>query len=309
MLNIKEAGQQILRNNPGKFYIFGGPEYGVKCKYIDSLKNHYGGRVTEVDSFQSINDLMSVRHIIPLESQVYIIRYDEAFLSSLKETTLTTIKRLKIIGTVVMIYHDNKALTKCDKFLSEYTISFDTVAATYVRNYLKQDYPELNDKLLDFALKSRPGYKGAQILAGLLSHIPDSMLQNCYDDLLQSSFFVEQSSAEEHIKIGLASKNFKYLIQVLEIYSGDIENLLYTLLNSLVELDRLLVKKYSESSLRPYVSYWTKQDIHNMYMIVFNSLENLRTISSDVESQLVYLFGILQYKEIPSLNMISLEVY
>ena len=42
MLSIQDVGTEILNNNPGKFYIFGGTEYGIKCKYFDIIMTHYG---------------------------------------------------------------------------------------------------------------------------------------------------------------------------------------------------------------------------------------------------------------------------
>ena len=42
MLSIQEAGIQILGDNHGNFYIFGGHEYGIKVGYIDILSNKFG---------------------------------------------------------------------------------------------------------------------------------------------------------------------------------------------------------------------------------------------------------------------------
>ena len=76
MLTIQEAGSQILKGNPGKFYVFVGTEYGIKEKYLLHLVKHYGN-VKEVESVKAVMDLMTKKHLIPLEPAVYIIRYDE----------------------------------------------------------------------------------------------------------------------------------------------------------------------------------------------------------------------------------------
>ena len=307
-MTIQAAGQQILNNNPGKFYIFGGIEYGVKDKYLDALKTHYDGHYIETQDFQSVFDLMKTRHLIPLIPQLYIVRYDDVFLNLIKETTSIDIKSTNIIGTIVIIYQDSKAFAKCDKFLSDYTISFDTVAPTFVQRYLVNDYPELDRRFIEFSMKSRDDYKGAQILCGLLSKV-DSHLLTRYDDRdLELMFYGSTESADEHIRLGFASKDFNYMIKVIEMYPGDLDSILYTMLNTLIELDKLKVRQYTESPLKQYLNFWTKQDIYNMYMHVFDAIDQLRTISSDVYSHIVYLISILQYQRIPHISYMNWEV-
>lgn len=42
MISIQDVGKQILSGCPSTFYVMVGTEYGVKCRYIQSLTNHYG---------------------------------------------------------------------------------------------------------------------------------------------------------------------------------------------------------------------------------------------------------------------------
>ena len=305
MLSIQQAGSEILQNVPGKFYIFCGPEYGVKEKYLSALKNYYQGRYTELSEVQSLLDLMRTKHLIPLEPQLYIVRYDELFLGALKETTASTISSAKIIGTLVVIYHESKSLSKCDKFLPNYTVSFDKVASVFVKKYLVQDYPGLNNSLIDFAMKSRDDYKGSSVLCNLLNQADIELLNRVGVDDLDSIFYGPVESADEHIKLGFAARNFKFLVDVIETYPGELDSVLYIMLSTLVELDKLKAKQYTDSPLKQYIKGWTLSDIYNMYMIVFNSLEELRTVSSDAYSQIIYLSGILQYQTIPSLEALK----
>ena len=39
MLTIQDLGTSILNDNPNKFYIFGGNEYGIKERYLSILKS------------------------------------------------------------------------------------------------------------------------------------------------------------------------------------------------------------------------------------------------------------------------------
>jgi len=305
MLTIQTAGQQILNNNPGKFYVFCGLEYGVKDRYLTAIKSHYNGVYTEYSNFKDVRDLMQVKSIIPLKPQLYIIRYDDEFLNSLKDRTASDINKLNIIGTVVIIYQDTKSLTKCDKFLPDYTISFNLVASHYLIKYLVNDYPDLDKNLVNLAIKSRIDYKGAQILSSLFNMIPKSDLSIYDDSQIASLFYCSNESLEDNIKIGFASRNFHYLIQVIDDYPGDLDFILYMMLNTLVELDKLKVKNYIESPLKPYLNVWTKQDIYNMYMIIYQTIEDLRSITTDTYARLVYVLGILQYNPIPILELMD----
>ena len=40
--------------SPAKFYVFLGPEYGIKCRYLAMIKDVYEGRVIEADSCSSL---------------------------------------------------------------------------------------------------------------------------------------------------------------------------------------------------------------------------------------------------------------
>jgi ABC-type antimicrobial peptide transport system ATPase subunit len=104
MLSIQEAGQQILRGNPGKFYIFVGQEFGIKTKYLESLVNHYNGEYVEIESVNDVLSMMRTKHLIPLTPKLYIARYDEDFIQSISDSTFKNIESTKIIGTIVCIY-------------------------------------------------------------------------------------------------------------------------------------------------------------------------------------------------------------
>ena len=302
MMSIEQAATEILGNRPGPFYILGGQEFGVKEKYIEVLKTYYQSKFIEASDVESILYTMQIKHIIPLEPQLYIIRYDEQFLSSLKEKSSDIIKNTKIIGTIVLIYQDSKAVAKCEKFLSNYIVSFEPVSEQYIRKYLLQDYPSLDKELIDFAMWMRSDYKGAKVICGILNQVSKSQLSKYNSIQISTMLYNTKESADEHIRIGVASKNFNTLIQALDMYPNELDLFIYTILNTLVELDKLRVKPYTDSSIKKYVNDWTKMDLYNMYMIVYDVLENLRSITSDAYSSIIYLFGVLQYKRIPALE-------
>lgn len=303
-MTIQEAGTQILLGNPQKFYIFCGTDYGVKDHYLTALKKHYGS-YKEVRCVEDILKMMRTKQLIPLQPELYIVRYDESFLSSMSDKTLNYISKSKIIGTIVVIYQASKEFTKCDKYLKEYTVSLDPMADHFIVKHLTKEFPGMDTSLIKFAVKYRDDYYSAKLLCNLLNQVGESSIDPESNQTLET-FYCSTESADEHIKIGIAAKNFKYLIDALDAYPGELDSILYQILYTAVELDKLKAKPYTDSVLQPYVKNWQPVDIYNIYMHTYKALATLRSISSGVYDMLVYLFGLLQYSTIPTVE--DLEV-
>lgn len=303
MLSIQDAGKQILTGNPGKFYVFVGEEYGIKEKYLTTLKSHYGA-YTEVDSVDEILKFMGNKHLIPLQPKLYISRYDEGFIQSLNDSTSKKIDSLNIIGTLICVYQSSKHTTKCAKYLPDYTISFDAVNSLFVKKYLRSDFPNMSDNLIDFAVRTRNDYKGAWNICNSLSRI--SIPINCREKELSMMFGCSNSSTDNQLRAGIASRNFAYTLSILENYSDDIDSVFYTILNTLIELDKLIDNKMTQSDLREYAKAWTAQDIYNMFMNTYSELKKVRSYSSYKPiNSLIYLLGLMQFSPIPSLEVMS----
>ena len=108
MRSIQEVGKEVLEGNPKSFYIFAGPEYGIKVRYIQLLCKHYNSNYECYDKVSDVLDMMSVKHLVPLQPKVYVVRYDESFLSTLSPNTEHKIKSYNIIGTLICIYEQQK---------------------------------------------------------------------------------------------------------------------------------------------------------------------------------------------------------
>lgn len=300
MLSIQDAGKQVLTGNPGKFYIFAGEEYGVKDKYISALKSHYSEYV-EAENVESIFKLMTTKHLIPLPPKLYIVRYDEDFISSLTAATASKIKSMKIIGTLICIYESAKHTAKCDKFLSEYTVSFDAVSPGFVKKYLTADFPLLPASVVDFAVSVRPDYKSSWNICNCLMNVDLSKVNFADLSGLASTFGCSSCSNESQLKLGIASRNFAYSLSVLDSYGDDINSAFYTILSTMIELEKIIGSTYSQSELHKYIKIWTHADIYYMFMNTYDALKKSRSYTShDVYDSLVYLLGLLQFSPIPS---------
>ena len=170
MRSIQEVGSEILNNIPDKFYAFTGSEYGIKRKYIEILSNFYKGSVIEADSVVDILNMMSTKRIIPLVPSLYVVRYDDSFISYLDSNTSNKIKRCNIIGTVVCLYETSKDENRLEKYIPDYTVSISSVSSRFVFKYLKSDFPSIPDRLVEFSAKYCDNYSHAYNVCKSMSY-------------------------------------------------------------------------------------------------------------------------------------------
>lgn len=308
MRTIQEVGVEILEHSPKSFYIFGGTEYGIKCRYLSILKEHYNGSALEGCTMSDIISSMSTKHFIPLQPQLYIVRYDEEFVSKLDEALARKVKSLNIIGTVVCIYESDRHITKLNKYLSDYIVCIDNVSTTFKQKYLYSEFTELPSKLIQLAATYAANYQEARnICVCMLASSPEKLLA-LSDDQIIRLFGKAATVSESQIKVGIASKNFTYLIKLLEGYE-DVAAVYYTILSTMLELEKVLTTKYAQSDLKEYAKRWTLEDIYNMFMHTYNMLIKSRSssFSNSIENSLVYLCSLLKFDKIPSVEWMEVD--
>lgn len=300
MLTVQEIGTQILGNNPSKFYVLGGKECGVKERYISLLHTHYGEK-KECSTVNEVLSLMGKKHLVPLKPAVYVIRYDETFVSSISEEVAKRIDGANIIGTIVCVYEVDKHITKLDKYLPKYTATIDAVSPQFVEKYLHQDFPGLPDRLIKAAVNMSSNYGQAKNICRSMSKVPVGPLFDKSDADLAKLFGCHDYSSEVEIKRSIAGRQFKQLVELSERYPDDLDRLVYTILQTMIDLDKAMDNPRSQSDLRDFVKLWTREDVYYMFMNTYSELNKLRSLSSyQVENSLIYLFGLLKFQRIPS---------
>ena len=310
MISIQELGLSILSNCPKSFYVLGGTEYGVKDKYIESLTSFYKGERFEYPTVSSVIDAMNTRHLIPLKPALYVVRYDETFVSTINESYANRIKSTKICGTLVCIYSDSKQVAKIDKFLPECVGQIDSVNPKFIEKYLHQDFPKLDDRSIKLATKCSSNYGHARTICKSLSNANRELIARMSDSSLEHLFGCTNESAESDIRLGIASRNFKYLVRTLNTYEGDKDSLYYVILQTMIDMEKILTSKYSDLDIKEYRKFWKLEDVYNMFMNTYNELANSRSssISTSIESSLIYLFALLTFKDIPSLEVLNSDI-
>lgn len=305
MISIQELGLSILSDSPKKLYFLGGSEYGVKDKYIEKLTKLYGD-MSEYSDIKSIVSLFSVRHLVPLKPKLYVVRYDDQFVSSLNAAIASKLKSLKISGTVLGLYEDPKQIEKLDKFFTDCTSVIENVNPQFIEKYLHQDFPKLDDRSIHVATLSSSSYGHARNICKSMSYTRPELLASMSDVQLASLFGCNQSVAETEFRKYIASKNFGALVRLLESFDGDHDSLMYVILQTMIDLEKAKTSKYPGDEFKDVIKLWTIPDIYYMFMHTYSELQELRSnTSTDIDNSLIYLFGLLPFQQIPSTEVMD----
>lgn len=305
MITIQELGLSIMSDCPKQFYIIGGSEYGVKDKYIDKLTNLYGNR-EEYPSVSSLIDVLSVKHLIPLPSSLYVVRYDEEFVSTASHELAHKIKSLKFKGSILCLYQESKHITKLDKIFPECTAVVEPVNIKFIVKYLHEDFPRLDDRSIKIGAECASSYGHARKICYSMSQADPEILARMSEHDIRKLFACESSSQEADIQKAIASRNFNAACKLLSSYEGNPDTIMYTILQTMIELEKVLTSKYATSNVRDYAKFWKLEDVYHMFMNAYDELSKLRSnTSTNIESSLIYLFGLLTFKNIPSVEVMN----
>lgn len=298
MRSIQDVGMEIFKRSPKKFYVFCGSEYGIKLKYLENLKDFYDGHYESYDSVQDVLDLMKVKRIIPLVPSLYVVRYDDSFISSLSDKSASKIESCNIVGTIVCLYENPKYLSKLDKYLGNYTVSIDMVSPQFVKKYLHTDFAGVADKVVDIAVECGSNYYQSKMICAALKSLDASEILNSDITSIYKLFGHESKSTEAMLKECIASRNFKHCMKVLGEYDN-YDTIYYTILQTLIDIDKCMSSKYAQSDIQKYVKKWKPEDVYNMFDITYSELKRSRSMSTDIKMSIIYLMSILVFSPIP----------
>ncbi len=302
MLSIQDVGLSILGDTPKNFYILGGAEYGIKDKYIDILVSKIGAKI-EYDTVAEVISLLSKNHIIPLPPQVYVVRYDKAFVSNAKDLS-SKLLSLDIPGTLVLIYEDEKELSRLDKVFPDNTASIDAIDIKHMSKHLKSDFPKLDDQTIGYAAKHAKNYYQAKNICHCLHLIQGKVLLT--EKQIISLFDLQLEYSNTDLQIAIASRNFNALMYIADHYEDDLQTILYQILRVMVELDKIQSSKYSNSPLKKYAKNWTPADIYFMFNHTYEAIKALRSgYIADVSDIITYLGALMMFKNIPDMRLLK----
>ena len=302
MLSIQEVGLSILGDNPKNFYILGGSEYGIKDKYIEILVSKIGSKL-EYETVSEVINLMSKHHIIPLQPQVYIVRYDKDFVSKAKDLA-DKVLSLNIVGTLVLIYEDEKDITKLDKSFPGNTAVISAIDTKLMQKYLKSDFPELDKQTIEYAAKNAFNYYQAKSICKCLNAVRDKIILS--EKQMVALFDIQPNYSNNDVQVAVASRNFNALVYIAEHYDGDLQNILYQILRVMIELDKVQSSRYSNSPLKEYAKNWKPTDIYWMFNHTYEAIKSLRSgYTIEVKDLITYLGALMVFKNIPETRLLK----
>lgn len=302
MITIQEVGSQILNQKPMNFYIFCGNEYGIKMKYISFLTKYYDGRVNENNKVMDVITYMRTNHFIPPEPSLYIIRYDDDFISGLSEAVAKVIFDTKIIGTIVCIYENEKHTQKLDKFFPDHTVSIGSVNHQFIEKYLLDDFKTIPENCVKNVAGLFDDYRSAFNVCNSLKLIDTLTLQSLSKDDIRSSVYVKPDDEfTSNIKKVIASRNYDLILKAIEAYPTSLDNFLYDLLSTMLELEKLTCLK-SDSDLTQYLKRWNINDIYNLFQCAYVILNEIRTDSTATQDRILFLVSLIPFNPIPGVG-------
>lgn len=306
MLTIQELGLSIMGDSPKNFYILGGSEFGIKEKYIDILVSKVGPRIEHSNVVELVAS-MEKKQLIPIPPSVYVIRYDKTFLTKLSEKNsdlASRINKCKINGCIVLIYESESDINKCDKYFPQNTAIINHIDVKFVIKYLKTDFPELKDEYCNIAAKVSSDYYQAKNIARCLYSIQDKCTLT--EGQVKYLFGLDTTYKDTDVMMAVANRDFASLIYMSEHFDGDVQNIFYTILRTMIELDKCLDNKYTQSPLQKASKLWTRYDVYWMFNHTYNALKQLRSgYTADSDVYIVYLAALLKFKQIPTLQALG----
>lgn len=305
MLSIQQLGLEILNHTPRNFYVLGGSEYGIKARYIDELTKYYKQKI-ECATVGEIIASSKIKQIIPLGPALYVVRYDEEFGSNISADLAKEIINLKVSGTVVCIY-ETKYFSKIEKYLPDNSAFIEPIHSNMIMKYLKSEFPDCSTHLLSIAAKICKNYGHARNICIGMSACNPAIIDDMSDEEICKLFGYVEDSGNKEMQIAIASRKFANVNKCISEYTESYDSVVYDFLSVAIELDKLFDKKRTESNLSEYANLWKRQDIYNLFMQAYNQLSLIRSLSVEPQNCLLYLAGLLQFNNIPSVG--ELEIW
>lgn len=303
MLTIQDLGLSIMGDSPKNLYFLGGTEFGIKEKYIDILASKIGNRLEYSNALELISS-MEKKSLIPVPPSVYVIRYDKVFLSKLNNETAQRIKKCKINGCIVFIYEADSDINKCDKYFPDNTGIVMHMDPKFIMKYLKLDFPDLKDKYIQIGATISCDYYQAKNICRCLYSIQDKY--ELTEPQIKWLFGMDTTYSDNDIMLAIANRDFASLVYMAEHYDGDIQNILYLMLKTALELDKCLDNKYASSIVQKASKLWTRYDVYYFFNHAYKALKQLREgYTNDASLYIVYLAALLRFTQIPTIDALE----
>lgn len=295
MITLQQLVQDIQSKQLRKFYVFTGTEYGIKTEYVNLLKSCFTS-AKEVDTAASVISASKQRSLFKVDPKLFIVRYDTQFLSDLNAGYARTVLNAHINGTLLLIYEDDKAETKCDKFFPDNVVHIPLISKNKIAEHLQKLYSTLPTHVLKDVAIIADNYGEALSICKNLSYLePEKTAALTQKDIQFLAGKEDEASAD--IKLVIASKNYKLLFTMLS--KLDPVQLLQSVLSTMIDLERAKTTSY-KGDYASVINKWKLEDIYNLFMITFDMLNHTRLDYNNVDDAASTIIELLGWQHIPS---------
>ena len=295
MLKLQEAISQIYKD-PKKLYFFTGPEYGVKLTYINILKDRYKESI-EYPSFKDLIDTFKSKSLLPRVPTLYIVLYDSDFLKGLNANSASELLNAKIVGTAVGLYYEDKHEEKLDKFFPDNVLRVNPLSPNVMKKHLMTNFPKVPEMHVDTVIRLSDDYYEAQNICRRLELLPNQSLFSITSSDIQFLFKASVGHDLERFRDAIASRSYSQCMIEIENYAGELSQMFYDILNTLLEIIKVLEKPYIDSPIKKHISKWNIQSAKAMFNVTFDQLEKLRgNAKYPPEIAIMYTCSLLQFK-------------
>ena len=298
MKTIQEVGTEILSKTPDRLYIMCG-DYGIIARYLTILSDTYG-EVAEAETVESVLTITRTKQLIPRKPALYIVRYDETFVSKLSDVYVKQYDISKILGTLVLIC-DSKHISKLDKYYPNNTIDIAPVAPRFLISYLTDEFADIPSSTLQNVVSVCKDYGQCRLICGAIKYLPQEN-QTLSARNIQAIFGIQSDSKDSHVKVAIASRDVSYINSVVTDYGGNMEDIFYSVMSCMTDIDKLLDKPSADSLITKYRNAWNRKDVYFAFMNAYNLLKISRSANTcNTDILLTILFSSLQFSPVPDI--------
>ena len=297
MLDLKVGLKEIFSENPKKFYFLTGPEYGVKAQYLSNIESKFKGR-EEFDNFNDLINSFKTKSLIPREPKLYVIRYDLDFLKGLNADSAKRLSDAKIVGIVIGLYQEDNHESKLDKYFPDNVLRVNSLAPQILKKHLLKEFIHIPEMYIDLVVNISSDYYEAMHMCQRMNLLSMSELSSIPTSDIKFLFTCGEHYNNDRFKEAIASRSYIVATEEIESYEGELSLLFYDILNTFLEIIKVLEKPYTDSPVKKYVEakLWDIQSAKAMFNVSYEQLEKTRNISNyPPYIALNYICSLLQF--------------
>ena len=292
MISLAEGVAEIFSDTPKSFYIFSGPDYGVKLQYIEKLRDLYHQEIEYYDTVDAVLTQFKSKSLFSRIPKVYVVRYDKLFVTS--DYNESSISKINICGTIILLIDSDSDESKLDKRFPNNVLRVNHLSKSIELNHLKKKF-NLEDKYLKYVVNISEDYYQSILIASDLTFLDTRILNSLSFSDIKFLFGYQDNSSSSDFKEAIVSRNFKKMMNHLDSYEFDENTAIYDILSAYLELIKCFQSR-NTYDFSKYTELWSLEEVKIAFSIAYDQLTKQRTNSKySLKSAILYLCCMTQY--------------